>query len=499
MVLLESSPDSLDIRLALSTAGQRIAQLISPGLINFDDQSRPAPDLAREYQWLDSRTLEFTLREHLTFHDGTPLTSEDVKATFEGMITHAVPSPRADKLEAIERVEAVAPLTVRIHLKRPYAPMLSELSLGILPRSRALPPDASKQDREPIGAGPFRFAAQPDEEHLVLLPFEGYYGGKPRIRQLLIRTVRDQTTRVLELLKGRADLAVGNVSPSLFPALGANPALRIRSSPGSAYAYLGLNLRSGPLLDPRVRRAICHAIDVKPLLETKFHGFAQPATGMLPGSHWAYAKTAGCQADPARAVELLHQAGYAGAETSVDAAGAPSARGEAEGKRRLHLTMKTSTDRFRKSIALVFQEQLALVGIEMEIRSLEFGTFFNDVRKGNFDLFTLVWSEVIEPDLLRWVYASSNIPGPENAFGGLNRMGYRNRQLDVLLERATQADPDERRALYAGALGLIDADLPCIPLWHERSPAIVSARLLEFEPSPHGYLRPLERAREAAP
>jgi peptide/nickel transport system substrate-binding protein len=459
------------------------------------------PDLAREYRMVDSRTLEFTLRNDLTFHDGTPLTSEDVKATFEGLIDRALGSPKADKLEAVDRIEALGPSTVRFHLKRPYAPILAELSLGIVPRARAFVPAALEQDRSPIGAGPFRFAAQPDEEHLILLPFEGYYGGKPRIRRLLIRTVRDQTTRVLELLKGRADLVVGAISPSVFPALRSNPSLRILSRPGSAYGYLGLNSRSGPLADARVRRAICHAIDVQPIIAAKFKGLAEPATGMLPRSHWAYARTPGCRKDLAQATKLLEEAGYSSVDPNLGEAApasGPSQLGQGK-KPRLHLTLKTSTDRFRKSIALVFQEQLAQVGIDLEIRSLEFGTFFNDLRKGNFELFSLVFSSVIEPDLLRWTFSSANIPAPENAFGGQNRTGYRNDRLDALLDLATRVGRDERQALYAEALALIDADLPCIPLWHESSPAVVSSRLQGFEPSPQGFLRPLARAQEAMP
>jgi peptide/nickel transport system substrate-binding protein len=501
VVLIESPPDSLDDRLTLSNSGQRIAPLISPGLVAFDNESQPVPDLARDYRLLDPKTLEFTLREGLTFHDGTPLTSEDVKATFDGLISRAMPSPRADKLEVIERIEVLGPLTLRIHLKRPYAPILAELSMGILPRARAVPPAALEQDRTPIGAGPFKFAEQPDEEHLLLLPFEGYYGGKPRISRLLIRTVRDQTTRVLELLKGRADLVVGAVSPSVFPSLQGNPGLQILSRPGTAYAYLGLNSRSGPLADVRIRRAICHAIDVQPIIEAKFHGFAEPATGMLPRSHWAYANTPGCRKDLALAARLLEDAGYSSTPTHPEDAGRPSvpASPGAGGKPTLHLTLKVSTDRFRKSVALIFQEQLAQIGIQLEIRAFEFGTFFNDVRKGNFELASLVWSSVIEPDLLRWAFASANIPSPENSFGGQNRTGYRNIRLDVLLDRATRLEPEERKAVYSQALALIDADLPCIPLWHESSPAIVSSRLRDYEPSPQGFLRPLARAREAVP
>jgi len=507
VVLIESPPDSLDNRFALTASGQRIAELISPGLVTFDAKSRPVPDLALDYQFLDPQTLEFTLRDHLTFHDGTPLTSDDVKATFDGLMDRALGSPKADKLEPVDRIEAPGPSRVVFHLKRPYAPILAELVLPIVPRSRAFAAAAPAQDRAPIGAGPFRFSAQPDEEHIVLTPFEGYYGGKPRIRRLLIRTVRDETTRVLELLKGRADLVIGAVSPPIFPALHAGvrgdlrtdePRLRILWEPGSAYAYLGLNSRSGPLSDLRVRRAICHALDVQPILKAKFRGLAQPATGMLPPGHWAYSETPGCRRDLALATQLLAEAGYS------------TARGEREGlkeappgraKRTLHLTLKTSTDRFRKSIALVFQEQLAEAGIEVELRSLEYGTFFNDVRKGNFELFSALWSSgsVIEPDILRWVFSSANIPGPENAFAGLNRTGYRNRRLDELLDRATRVGQDERKVLYAQALALIDSDLPYIPLWHESSPAIVSSRLQDFEPSPQGYLRPLARAREAAP
>jgi peptide/nickel transport system substrate-binding protein len=507
VVLIESPPDSLDIRFALTASGQRIAQLISPGLIAFDEHSQPVADLALQYQFLDAQTLEFTLRDHLTFHDGTPLTSEDVKATFDGLMDRALGSPKAEKFEPIARIEALGPSRVRFHLKRPYAPILAELSIGIVPRSRAFASAAAAQDRAPIGAGPFRFVAQPDEEHIVLTPFEGYYAGKPRIRRLLIRTVRDETTRVLELLKGRADLVIGAVSPPIFPALHAGvrddlrpdePRLRILWEPGSAYAYLGLNTRSGPLSDVRVRRAICHALDVQPILEAKFHGLAQPATGMLPTRHWAYAETPGCRRDLALAAKLLAEAGYSTPRGEREGLGeAPPG----PGKKTLHLTLKTSTDRFRKSIALVFQEQLAEVGIDVEIRSLEFGTFFNDVRKGNFELFSFIWSAgaVIEPDMLRWVFSSANIPGPENAFAGLNRTGYRNDRLDELLDRATRVGQDERKVLYAEALALIDSDLPYIPLWHESSAAIVSWRLQDFEPSPQGFLRPLARAREAAP
>src|SRR5262249_17025980 len=150
-------------------------------------------------------------------------------------------------------------------------------------------PDGLVQDSSPIGAGPFRLASLRSEDEIELLPFDGYYLGKPRITKLVIRTVRDETTRVLELLKGRADVFVGvaAISPAVLPALRNYPALRVLTKPGTGYSYLGFNLRRPPFSDIRVREAVCHALDVSPIVRVKFHGLAQPATGMLPKSHWA--------------------------------------------------------------------------------------------------------------------------------------------------------------------------------------------------------------------
>ncbi|HYX93281.1 MAG TPA: ABC transporter substrate-binding protein, partial [Myxococcaceae bacterium] len=446
-VLVESPPDTLDDRLALSANGQRLAQLITPGLVTFDDQSRPVADLAESFRELDATTLEFVLRPDLTFHDGTRLTARDVQATYEALLRGKLPSPRADRLEPIDRIEALDDRFIRFHLKRPYAPILAELTIGIVPASRAR--EVEPQARTPIGAGPFRFLEQPDEEHLELAPFAGYYGGAPEIAAVHVRVVRDETTRVLELLKGRADLAVNAVSPAVLPLLRDNGHLRVLTRAGTGFSYLAFNLRSGPLADARVRQAICHLLDVDSIVEYRFHGLAERATGMLPANHWAYAPTAGCAHDPARAAALL------------DAAGFPDPEGPG-GRPRLSLSYKTSTDRFRKSIALVIKEQLRQGGIEVDLRTLEFGTFFNDIRTGNFEIFTLKWASVIEPDLLRWVFGSSHIPTQQNDFGGFNRGAYTNARVDDLLQRATAAPRDVRQALYAEVLRAIDRDLPYV-------------------------------------
>jgi len=482
-VVMESSPDSLDDRLALTANGQRLAQLIAPGLITFNDESEVVPALAESFQQLDERTVEFTLRPGLTFHDGTKLTSASVVATFEGLLSGEVKSPKADKFEPIEKVEAVDARTLRFHLKRAYAPILAELSISIVPESRARMPGARAQDRTPIGAGPFRFVSQPDDEHVELAPFDGYYGGKPDISALHVRVVRDETTRVLELLKGRADLVVNATSPAVIPMLEKDPHLKVLSKPGTGYAYLAFNTRSGPTADARVRQAVCHALGVEAIVDFKFHGLATPATGMLPKNHWAYQPTPGCTRDLERTARLLDEAGY-------------PARGK---EPRLTLTLRTSTDRFRRSIGLVFKQELAKAGIDVEVRSLEFGTLMNDMRHGNFELAALKWSAVIEPDLLRQVFSSQFAPTKENAFGGLNRGAYKNPEVDRLLADAALSTREERKALYAKAQELIDNDMPYVPLWHESTVAVTSDRLRGFSPSAHGFFTSLAQAHEVRP
>jgi peptide/nickel transport system substrate-binding protein len=480
--LLVSGLGTLDERMTTDAEDIYVAQLVVPGLFTVDDHGKVVPDLAQRFRILTPLTLDVILRSGLTFHDGSKLTSADVKATLEGLKDPSLGSPRSPHFEAIDSVEAVDERTVRIHLKRPYAPILAELTIGIVPASRARKPASGEQAHGPIGAGPFRLASWSDPAHVELEPFAGYYGGRPAISRVHVHVVSDERAQVQEVMAGHADL-VAWVSPSAREAMRQTPGVAVLARPGTDFAYLYFNLRSGPTADVRVRRAICQAIDVNEIIRSKFHGLAVPATGMLPREHWAYAPAEGCHRDLAAAGALLDQAGF------------PK---DAQGKRALALTYKTSQDPFRVEVALALKAQMEALGIQVGVQSLAFRTLMDDLGHGRFEMGTMVQPVVYEPDLMRQFFSSAFVPSERNDSGTFNRMGYQNPEADALLEAATAGTQDERRARYARILAILDRDLPILPLWHEQVVYIASPRLAGFKPSAHGFLTPLARAREVA-
>ena len=473
VLLVDSPPESLDRRMTLSANGQRLASLVQAGLVRIGRSGEVEPDLAERFERIGGTRYRFHLRPGLTFHDGGPLRADDVVYTFDSLRDPAVGSPLGAKYDAIQTVEAVDDTTVDIVLKEPFAPLLLDLTMGIVPR-RMSDPDYAAAHPVPPGAGPFRFVERPDEEHIVLEPFEGYWEGAPQMRRLEVVVVRDETTRVLSLLHGEADLVQGSISPLLLPRLEAAAHLRVlRASPGPGYAYLGFNLRHPILRDVRVRRAFAHAIDRDAIARYKFKGAATPATGMLPEGHWAYGPGRTYDYDPEKARSLLAAAGY---------------------PQGFHITYKTSTDRFRRSIALIIEKQLEAVGIDVDLRAYEWGTFYGDIKRGNFEITTLKWTPVIEPHLMHWTFHSASIPTEENGWVGGNRGAYRNPEVDRLLDEAAhRLDPTERAARYRRVQEILSEELPYVPLWHEDTIAVVGDRVQGFQLSPWGFLHPLAK------
>jgi len=456
---IDVGPSSLDPRLGSDESSRRAHELIYNSLLRYDDQGNPVGDLAERWEHPDPLRYIFHLRDGVRFHRGRPLTSEDVRYTFESILNDEVPSFRKGDFQMIETLQTPDPRTVVFVLKEPFSPFLANLSLGILPRGAG--PAAG---RHPEGTGPFRFVAEHRDQELVLDANDSYFRGKPAFRRLRLKVVPEAVSRQQELLKGSVDLVVNDLTPDQVQTLRRSPDLVVETAPSNSSAYVGFNLQDPILKDVRVRQAIAFALDREKIIHLLLHGLARLSTGLLPPQSWAYEPQVQAYGqDLARSRMLL------------DASGHPDPDGKGP-RPRFTLTFKTSTDGLAKEQASVFQEQLERVGIGLEIRSFEWGTFYDDIKAGRFQMFSLQWTQLLDPDALRMRFGSAYFP-PH----GFNRVRYVNAEVDRLLGVGSQEENrDERRKAYARIQQILAEELPYVYLWHKSNVAVRRARVQNF-------------------
>jgi peptide/nickel transport system substrate-binding protein len=297
--------------------------------------------------------------------------------------------------------------------------------------------------------------------------------------------VPDTITSALELQKGSADLASNVVTLDMVHELESRPSLQVESGVGSLVVYVTFNVTDFVLKDRRVRQAVACAIDRQPIVDAIWRGQARLADTLLPVEHWAAATDAELAQYPhdvARAQRLLEEAGFPAGKDGV----------------RLRLTLKTSTDETTRLMAAVLQQQLRAAGIQLEIRSAEFGTFYADVTKGAFQMYALRWIGSNEdPDIFRYAYGSGSFP-PK----GGNRGHYSNTKLDRLLaEASASSDRAMRKKDYVEVQQILAEDLPSIPLWYPNNEVIHTRRIVNVRPRASGnfdFLREAEVTGDAA-
>jgi len=465
----EANPASLDPRLATDGASSRVNELVHAYLLRLDEKADLALDLAESYETPDPLTYVFHLKRGVRFHDGTELTAEDVKYTFDSIRDPAFKSPLARAYEKLARVEAVDRHTVKFVLTEPFASFLIQLVVGIVPRAAA-----EKQGADfaahPVGAGPFRLAEWSPDQRLVLAAHEDYYGGRARLDRLIYEIIPDNTTRALALLKGSVDFLQNGIDPQMLDKLRAQEHLKMLEAPGVNYSYLGFNLTDPALGKPAVRRAVAHAIDRRAIITNLLKGLGSLATGPLAPSNWAYEGNVEVYPyDPDRARALLDQAGY------------PDPDGPG-GLPRLTLVYKTSQNDLRKRIGESLQYYLEQVGVKLEMRTLEWGTFYDDIKRGNFQIFTLTWVGITDPDIFRYLFHSQAVPP-----AGANRGRYINPEIDALIERGgVTADRAERRRIYSQIQKILARDLPYVSLWYNANLAVMKKDVQGFTLYPPG-------------
>ncbi len=449
-VVIRASPTSFDPRVGTDEQSQRIHQLVFSQLMTVDSELRVAPGLAARLDNPDPLTYVAYLRSGVKFHDGHELTAADVVYTFRSFLDPDVVSARRGAYRMLESVRALDDYRVEFKLKEPFGSFPIQLVMQVVP-------DGSGESLRsfPIGTGPYRFVRYLVDEQVELSAFEGYWDGLPQNAGVVLRIIPDDTMRGLELRKGSADLAVNDIPPDIAYQL-QKDGLTIVQSEGVDYAYVGLNMRDAVLSDKRVRHAIGYAIDRQAIVDHLRRGLARPAVGVLSPLAWAFEPDVHqFDYDLARAKQLLDEAGYRD----------PDGDGPLP---RLRLSLKTSTDEFYRLQAAVIQENLRLAGIELDVRSYEFATFYADVLSGNAQMYTLQWVGVTDPDMLRRLFHSEQVPPV-----GFNRIYYSNPEVDRLIDLATRSLTDaDRLHYYSEVQKAVAEDAPYISLWYKTNIAV---------------------------
>ena len=466
VMIIENSPTNLDPRVGIDAQSERIDELIFDALVRRDEHFNLQPWLAERWEIPDPLTYIFHLHRGVRFHDGRLLTSRDVKWTLDTIIQGKIRSTKTAVFQYVDRIDAPDDHTVVIHLKEPFAGLLWNLSdgaIGIVPYG-----SDDKFNRHPIGSGPFQFVSLEQDEDVVIDRNDDYWAEKAKLQRVRFAIVPDTTTRALELRKGSGDVTINSLNADMYVAMRSDPRVELVEGPGTIYGYLAMNLRDPILKDVRVRQALAYAINREPLIHYLWRDTVRPANSILPPQHWAYNGNVPTYSyDPAKARAILDSAGY-----------------KAVNGIRFHLTIKTSSEtESTRLFATVLQQQLREVGIALDIRSFEFATFFADIQKGAFQLFSLRWIGGNEdPDIFEDVFASTSFPPKRR-----NRGYYSNPKLDALLEQGRkEIDQQKRRAIYVQVQEILATDLPYINLWYFDNVIVHTPRVKGLTLNPSG-------------
>jgi peptide/nickel transport system substrate-binding protein len=462
IVGIANSPSNLDPRIGSDEYSQKAHQLIFSTLMKIDADLRVVPELAEVLERPDPLTYIARLRRGVRFHNGRELTSEDVAYTFRSFLDPKF-GGRSGAYRMVAAVEAPDPYTVVFRLKEAAASFPVNLVMGIVQAG-----SGPANLRNPVGTGPYRVVQFVPDDRLVVEPFPEHWAGAPANSGVILKVVPDDTMRGLELRKGTVDLVVNDVAPDIVAELRDEGRLRVTTSNGTDYAYLGLNLKHPLLGRLDVRRAIGHALNRDAIVKYLRRGLASVAVGIIPPVSWAFAPDV---------FRFTHD--VAEAKRLLDAAGLSDPDGEGP-QPRFAITLRTSTSEIYRLQAAAIQHDLAQVGIRVDVRSTETQTLFADIVRGNFQMYTAVFVGITDPDMLRRVFHSGQQPPI-----GLNRVFYSNPEVDRAIDSGAQAESESsRRALYAEAQRTIAADVPYVPLWYRTNVAVFQPDLEGITLSP---------------
>jgi glutathione transport system substrate-binding protein len=428
------------------------------GLVGFTDGVL-VTELATDWSANDDATaFTFTLRDGVTFHDGTPFDAQAVKDYYDWVMDPDSRGARGRSLlSAMERVEVLAPDQVRIHLSRPNGAFIYLLatSNARIASPAAIAAYGDELSKNPVGTGPFRFVSWDEGQRIVVERNADYWGAPAQVDGIEFLVVNNAATRVAMLQSGEVHF-IESLPPQLVPAIEADPNLEVLSTPANFLRMLQLNTTKEPFGDVRVRQALNYAVDKQQLVNVVFGGNATVMTAPIPETAFGHAQQPAYGYDPERARALLAEAGYADG---------------------FDMTVLTFTGDEYRTAGQVLQQMFSEVGVRMTLDAQERGSLVEQIFKPideNPTQAALVGASASTGDAdlaLTVSFTEASFPPASN-----NWSFYSDERVEELVVAGRETgDPAERQAAYAEAQAIIWQDAPWVFLY---SPNTIAGRSL---------------------
>jgi peptide/nickel transport system substrate-binding protein len=456
-------------------------------LIQYNEDFEPEPWLAESWDLAEDHVV-MRLRTDVTWHDGQPVTAEDVVFTFDlAKAPESASLLESAYLTMVRSATALDANTVRFDFDAPHSQPMDGFWWAPLPRHllEGVAPAQLAQhgfNRNPVGSGPFRFVSWDAGQQVTLEAndrFPQALGGRPMLDRIVFRIVPESTTRLTELLTGAVDLNY-TVLPDEAQQVDRQRNVRLNHYPSREFLYVGWNNEREPFQDPRVRRALAHAIDRDALIEALMFGYAEPASApILPFSPLDPGLDP-VPYDPEAARRLLAEAGYtAGADGTLRGPAGP-----------LRFTMMVSENRLRQDLATVIQSQLRQVGVDLQLRVMEFQTLLAQHRARDYQSVLSGWSMDnfrVDPTPLFSCEEARREQSP-------NRAGYCNPEADrLMLAGLQETDAGRARGIWQDFGRILQQDQPITFLFWVEDMAGVAPRLQGADMDARGKMVNVQR------
>jgi len=466
---LAEDPDVLDPSMARTYVGRIVFSAVCDKLFDIDEKLNIVPQLALSHETsADGKEVTIKLRPGVKFHDGEPFDAEAAKFSFERHLTMQG-SFRKPELAALDHVDVVDPLTIKLVLKTPFSPLIAQLTdrAGMMVSPKAAKEAGDKFGQHPVCAGPYKFVERVQQDRMVFEKFADYWNkDNVFIDRVVFLPIVDATVRLANLKSGGLDL-IERVLATDIKDVRADKRLKLATALELGYMGLTINTgndkNKGPLnQSEKVRQALDLSIDREALNQVVFNGEFTPGNQWISPEHPYYQKSFPIQPrDIAKAKALLKQSG-ATLPVSVDFMVPKGAENEA--------------------VAQVIQSMAAEAGFDVKIRLLEWATSLKQAQAGEYQMFLLGWSGRIDPDGNSYVFLHTKAPQNE-AF-------YSNPEADKALEDARLVtDPAQRKAIYEKLTKTVLNDEPLIYLYHRKLLIAHTTKLEGYKQMPDGLVR----------